>query len=88
MNIAQQVQEKLLTLQGMIHNAHPQMPSLLREIHTTLKNDPEVVTLLSDDDLAILVSSLQVQTNTSLAASVVKASKSTKGLKNITLDQL
>lgn len=88
MDLATQVREKILSLQDALTTAHPRMPTLLREIHTSLKSDPAVVTLLSEEEIATVVSGLQQQTKTILAASVVKKSSQTKSIKKITLDML
>jgi hypothetical protein len=61
-----QIQEKLLTLQTAILEANPRMPSLLQEIHRSLKNDPAVVTLLSEEELSILIHGLKTHTTTTI----------------------
>lgn len=77
-----ELQEKLLT-------SHPTMPLLLREIHKTLKEDPAVVTLLKEEEIAIIVNGLEKQTMTSLAASMTKSTASkTKALKNVSATDL
>lgn len=80
----QQIAIKISTLKEQILNAHPQMPLLLREIHTTLKNDPAVITLLAPEEVATIVNGLEKQTNTYLAASMVGAKGAKKeNLKNV-----
>ena len=76
--------EKLASLQAAILNKHPTMPTLLQEIHRTLKQYPENVTLMNEDEIAIVVSGLMAQTQTSLVkATVASASKSaTNSVKN------
>lgn len=69
------LQEKIASLQDAILNAHPKMPTLLHEIHKTLRAQPENVTLLSEEDIHILVSGLEHQTKTFLATSVSKTAK-------------
>jgi hypothetical protein len=71
---AVEFKNKILDLQERIHTAHPTMPVLLRQIHTQLKQDEELVTLLSDEDIGIIVSGLARQANTVL----VEKEKSTK----------
>lgn len=76
-----ELKEKVATLGQTILDRHPTMPTLLREIHTALRKQPENVTLLSDEEIAILVRGLENQTNTYLAATVSGAKKSsTKSL--------
>ena len=79
------LQMKISSLQDAILAAHPTMPILLREIHTILKNDPVVVTLLSEEDIAIIVSGLKQQTKTEITQSALKKKSS---LKNTSLADL
>lgn len=58
-----EVQQNILSLQEALLSAHPEMPTLLRKIHTKLKADPAVVTLLSEEEIATVISGLKVQTN-------------------------
>lgn len=88
MDIATQTKEKIVSLQEALLASSPKMPVLLREIHTTLKADPEVVTLLDESDIAVIVNGLKKQTQTELATATLKSKSSTKSLKNISVDQL
>jgi hypothetical protein len=72
-----ELKNKIAELSNAILSRHPTMPTLLREIHTTLRKQPENVTLLSDEDIAIIVRGLENQTNTYLASSVTGAKKTT-----------
>jgi hypothetical protein len=67
-----QLHEKVATLAAAILEKHPQMPTLLRVIHTTLGKYPEQVTLLSEEEIGIIVSGLAIQTNTMFAQSATK----------------
>jgi hypothetical protein len=71
-----EIQEKIAELQTIILDKHPKLPNLLKEIHTTLAQYPENVLLLSEEQIAVIVNGLEHQTNTFLATSVVKSSKS------------
>ncbi len=79
----EQLQEKVLSLDSAIKSRHPTMPTLLQEIWRALKAQPENVTLMTEEEIGIVVSGLQQQTNTSLAQSVVKASKSASANKSV-----
>lgn len=79
------VKMKIAELQEMILQAHPRLPVLLRDIREVLKNDPDNVTLLSEEDIGIIVSGLKVQTRTEITAATLKK-KST--LKNTKLEDL
>lgn len=86
MTQAQQLQENIAKLKEALISANPGMPTMLRTIHTELRKDPAIVTLLSPEEVGTLVAGLMKQTNTVIAADVAK--KSTKSLKKITLEDL
>lgn len=78
-----ELKNKIAELQEMLLLKHPMMPKLLQEIHSTLRKQPENVTLLDEEDIRIIVNGLEKQTGVELAASVSKSSKSaSSGLKN------
>jgi len=80
-----EIKEKIATLQAHLLSAHPLIPSLLRTIHTQLRADPEVVTLLDESEILTVVRGLQHQTGIKLS----EVSKPKKpSLKNMTLDDL
>lgn len=67
-----EIQSTIQELQEALLSAHPEMPSLLRKIHTKLKADPELVTLLSEEEIAQVINGLKVHTNVSLVSSSAK----------------
>jgi hypothetical protein len=75
------LREKVASLEAALLARHPTMPTLLRDIHSALRAQPENVTLLSEEEIQSLVKGLQVQTNTFLATSVTKESKKSAGTK-------
>jgi hypothetical protein len=81
------VREKLAQLETILNEKAPGLPTLLRDIHSTLKKDPDVVTLLSEEECSILVNGLKKQMSTEIATSALK-SKPKKALKQMTLDDL
>jgi hypothetical protein len=85
--LPEQLAEQLAALQSALLSAHPQIPSLLRTIHTALKNDPTNVTLLSEEQIATVVQGLQRQTATQLAVAATKPAAK-KALKNVSLADL
>lgn len=87
MTPAEQLKEKLVRLESQLLEAHPQLPILLREIHTTLKSDPEIVTILTEEEIGIIVSGLKRQTNTEIAVKAAKKTSTAK-LKNVGLMDL
>lgn len=86
MNQAEQLQESIATLQQALLDSNPGMPMMLRTIHTALRKDPAIVTLLTDEECGTIVAGLMKQTATVIAAGAAKPSKSK--LKGITLDML
>jgi len=87
MDMVTQLKEKVLTLQTALLEQHPSMPVLLREIHNNLKQDEEIVTLLSEEEIGIIVQGLQKQTQTIILESVSKKGTG-KSLKKTTLADL
>jgi len=64
-----ELKEKCAELSNLLLAKHPRMPVLLREIHTALRQQPENVTLLSEEDISIIVNGLKVQTGVEFAKS-------------------
>ena len=62
------IQFKLAELSAALLAANPEMPVLLAKIHAALKADPEQVTLLSEEDIALVVQGLSKHTGVSLTA--------------------
>lgn len=82
-----EVQEKLAGLEQALLDQTPNMPTLLRDIHRILKSDPDIVTVLSEEECSILVRGLKKQTNTEIATTAMKKAPK-KSLKSMTLDDL
>ena len=72
MNLAQQVQENIATMEIALKESLPEIPTLLQTIHRQLKKDPEIVTLLSEDECNTLVEGLKEHTGIELAAKALK----------------
>ena len=87
MNIQEQIQAKLQEIDEILISQAPGLPTLLRTIHTQLKKDQELVTLLSEEECSILVRGLKEHTKIELACTAMK-SKPRKALKNMTVDDL
>ena len=78
---------KISELYESIQKTLPSMPTLLRDIHSNLKQDPEIVTLLSPEQVSIIVSGLSKQTQTTITTSILSGSKG-KSLKKISVDDI
>ncbi len=70
---AYEIKEKLARLEEALLSAAPGLPTLLRDIHQQLKKDPDVVTILTEEECNILVSGLKKQTATEIAVKAIKA---------------
>lgn len=67
-----ELKEKVADLQGKLLSLHPEMPTLLRTIHTQLSQDPELVTVLTEEEIGIIVRGLSVQMKTEITTTPVK----------------
>lgn len=76
------LQEKVADLQTKLLEAHPAMPTLLHQIHSLLQKDPELVTLMSEEEIGTIVNGLKVQTATSISVGIVKAPSEAKKIKD------
>lgn len=86
-----EVKSKITELNGMLLAAHPTMPVLLREIHNHLRRDPELVTIISEEEIGVIVNGLKQQTKTALVTQAVKTTKTTAGkaaIAKLTADDL
>lgn len=63
---------KVAELQTALLAAHPTMPVLLRTIHSQLRKDPEIVTIMSAEEIGTIVNALKVQTRTEISTTVAK----------------
>jgi len=86
MTPAQQVQEQLANMEAQLKQATPNISTLLRTIHQQLTKDPEIVTLLSEEECQVLVNGLKEHTQ--IEISTVAAKKKGPALKNIGLESL
>ena len=80
---------KVRELSELILSRHPRMPVLLQDIHKTLRQYPEQMTLLEEADINTIVSGLMKQSNTEFATAAAKpaAAKNLKAqIKDLGLD--
>jgi hypothetical protein len=85
------IKEKLESLRQALLEANPMMPTILHEIHSTLKSQPHVVTLLSEEDIATIVKGLDKQTGDHLTKAIVDKKPNAgekKRLKAVTMTDL
>lgn len=83
---AGQLKDKILALQHSLSNSLPNYEGLLHVIHRNLSADPDIVHLLSDDEIGVICAGLSKKTGIVLAAKDAK--KAAKNLKGTTLADL
>ena len=80
---------KVQELEQALLAEHPQMPTLLRQIHAGLLQNPAAIHSLSDDQISLIIRGLTSYTNTEIVASTKpKASAAKKALSKVTADDL
>ena len=84
-----ELEEKLASLDNLIKEKNPRMPTLLQEIHAALRQQPENVVLLSEEEIRTIIEGLKIQTGVAFAQSAVSSKgAATKKLKSVTVDML
>jgi hypothetical protein len=83
-----ELQEKILQLEKHVKERLPNMPFLLREIWQALDKDPDNVTLLKEEQIQIIVSGLEKQTDTYIVSNTVKSKSAVSKLKNLQADDI
>ena len=83
-----ELREKVATLQAQLLSGHPLMPTLLQTIHKQLKADPENMTLLSEEEIQVVVCGLSKQVGVEIVTAMVKPGGGGKSLKKLTVDDL
>lgn len=66
------LKSNIASLRQALLDRHPQMPNLLQQIHRTLREYPEQVTLLEEEEIHQIVEGLKVQTGIQFAQSTTK----------------
>ena len=81
------IQNNLAMIKEELAKTIPNIAQSIRFIHQALSKDQDLVTIMSEEELAVLISGLKVQTRTEITASVAKSGAGAKAvLKNATLD--
>lgn len=86
MNQIEQLKEQIYTLKERLLTGNPDMPVLLQTIHKKLREDAELVTTLSEEEVGVIVAGLKRHQNVEISVVVSKAKG--KSAKNLTLDDL
>jgi hypothetical protein len=69
----QELKNKVEELKTKLLARDPMMPMLLREVHNALREQPENVTLLAEEEIAVIVEGLKIQTGIEFAATATKS---------------
>ena len=80
------VREAIADISSKLLSGHPQLPLLLRKVHSALKQDPDIVTILTNEERAIIIRGLEVQTKVKLVE--IATPKKSKSLKSMTVDDI
>jgi hypothetical protein len=83
----EECREKILSLQGIMIAETPKLPVVLGEIKRILLKNPEVATLLTEEEIGKLVAGLSARAGEKLAEAVVKSTRA-KSIKGATVDDL
>lgn len=78
-SVAESCKIAIAGLQEKLIASSPEIPLVLREIHTILSVDPEVVTLLAPEEVGVIVSGLKKHMNVTLVEKVMKSKSPKKG---------
>ena len=87
MTPVEQIREKLANMEEALEGNLPGIATMLRTIHSQLKKDEEIVTLLTEEEVCMLVRGLKKQTLTEITTAAINAPRK-KALKATTLDDL
>lgn len=74
------------SLRIAIHEVHPTMPQLLQTIWKQLKDNPDCVTILKPEQIAVIVQGAEIQTNIKISEGISKPKASKK--KVLTVDDV
>jgi hypothetical protein len=74
---------KLQQLDSMLESQAPGLKNYLLEINEDLRQYPDLVHLLTDEQIKPIYSSLRAITNTVITAKAAKANKEVKGTKKV-----
>jgi len=85
--LPQEIKMQMASLQEALLSAHPRMPTLLKEIHGILQKDPACVTIMTEEEIGIIVRGLEKVTATVLAEAVTSKTPK-KSLKSTSVDDL
>ena len=90
-NTHAQVINRIAELRSALEQMHPQMASILVEVHSTLKQYPDTVHLLSDTERSVIVQACFKHSGVVITTANRRAGKTadgTKKLKDVNVDDI
>lgn len=82
-----ELHSKVIELKDMLEKQNPGMEMWLRDIHMNLQKDESLVQVISEEELGIIVHSLEVKAKIKIVSDI-KNSKNKKPLSQLSLDDL
>lgn len=79
---------EMAALEEALNKNVPDFANKLREIHIKLKQDPHIVTLLSDEEIGIIVAGMEKHTNVQIVAPATRKASTKKALANVSASDL
>lgn len=81
LSIGTAVSMEIAKLEEALHKTLPDFPNLLRNIHKQLRANPDCVTLLKEEEIAVVVKSLEKFSATQIVGDTVKSASKPASLK-------
>lgn len=78
MNAHELCKEKIESLQAIMIHETPKLPTVIGEIRRLLAKNPEVVTMLDEEDIGKLVAGMAVRANAKMTEMVAKTARTKK----------
>lgn len=90
LNEVDQIKQSIAELQAQLLEQHPQLPSRLRDIHSRLLKEPQLVQVLTEEEIAVIVQGLMKQTQIQITTPAAKKSSAItkKRVANMSVDEL
>lgn len=82
------VLEKCAELEDALNKSLPGFPHILKDIHETLRADPEIVTLLAEEDIAKIVKGMEMHAHIVVTPAKAKKAATAKSKVPIKADDL
>lgn len=84
----EQILEKLSLLQDNLEKSLPGYKDVLRSIHSQLRADPDMVHVLSEEQIGLIVAGLSKHKGVVIATAIAKSSNGGKKAKSLDLGDL